>query len=295
MVRRRIWFVAAACLPAILAAGCDGNKPYMTEERLDKGLVVILPGIEGVSGLNHDIRRGLVNAGVDRAMPIWTWGRPIPILGMFLNQIDFLGNRIAAAGLANRIRKYMKKYPDRPVHVIGHSGGGGVAVFVAEGLDEEHKLSGVILLSASISSAYNLTKALRHIQRPYGGIVNYYSGSDTGLLGVGTVILGNVDGTHGPGAGLLGFDRPREKASEEKKEAYMFVYQMDVGSYMFSKEIGSHAGTAQIQFVTNFVAPWIQSDWPPEDWDIYTAKDGRTPNTYTLLPDNEPDKKVRVR
>ena len=294
MYRRRICLVAAACLPAILAVGCGGNKPYMTEERLDKGLVVILPGIEGVSGLNQDIRKGLLNASVDRAIAIWTWGRPVPILGIFLNQIDFLGNRIAAAGLANRIKKYRKKYPDRPVHVIGHSGGGGVAVFVAEGLDEDHKINGVILLSASISSAYDLTKALRHINRPYGGIVNYFSKSDSGLLGVGTVLLGTVDGTHGPAAGLIGFDRPRKNASEEKKEAYMFLYQMDVGTYMFAKEIGSHAGTAQIQFVTSFVAPWVQKEWPPEDWDIFTARDASLPNTYTLLPDKEPDKKVRV-
>jgi len=293
-MRRQIGWVAAACVWAVWAGGCNGNKSYMTEERLDKGLVVILPGIEGVSGLNQDIRAGLVNAGVDRAIAIWSWGRPIPIIGLLLNQVDFLGNRLAAAGIADRIRKYMRKYPHRPVHVIGHSGGGGVAVFVAEGLDEEHKVNGVILLSASISSAYNLTKALRHCRRPHGGIVNYFSKNDSGLLGLGTIVLGTVDGTHGLAAGLVGFDRPRENAEEEKKEAYMYLYQMDVGSYMFSKDLGSHAGTVQIQFVMNFVAPWVLSDWPPEDWDMYTGKDGELPRTYTLRDDAQPPKRVRV-
>lgn len=273
MRRRIMLWVALAGTCAAFAPGCNGNKPYMTEERLDRGLVVILPGIEGVSELNQDIRRGLINAGVDRAIPIWSWGRPVPVLGLFINQVDFLGNRLAGAAIAGRIKKYMKKYPNRPVHVIGHSGGGGVAVFVAEALDEDHKIDGLILLSASVSSAYDLTKALKHCR---GGIVNFYSRDDSALLGLGTILLGTVDGTHGLAAGLVGFDRPNEKADEDKFLAYTRLYQKDIGTYMFCKDIGSHAGTAQVQFVTHFVSPWVLGDfWPIEDVDMYTLHNGR--------------------
>ncbi|MCK4602784.1 MAG: hypothetical protein KAU28_09980, partial [Phycisphaerae bacterium] len=87
--------MAVLIAASLSAAGCNGNVKFMTEDRLEGGLVIILPGIEGESELNRNIRRGLVSAGVYRAMPIHSWGRPVPLAGMLLNQIDFIGNRIA--------------------------------------------------------------------------------------------------------------------------------------------------------------------------------------------------------
>ena len=101
------------------------------------------------------------------------------------------------------IGDYQDNHPGRPVYVVGHSGGGGVAVFTAESLPDGRKIDGLVLLSASISKGYDLHKALANCRR---GIINYYSSRDVGLLGVGTTLMGNVDGGHGPSAGLKGFD-----------------------------------------------------------------------------------------
>ena len=251
----KIVFVTAM-MPVILTVGCtNGNAEFMSEQRSQNGLVVILPGIEGESGLNHGIRNGLVQASVDRAIPIWPWGRPVPLLGLLINQVDFLGNRLAGAGIAKRIAKYQDKYPGKPVHVIGHSGGGGVAVFVAEYMPKDHKLDGLILLSASISSAYDLTKALNNCRE---GIVNYYSREDVGLLAVGTTVLGTVDGTHGPSAGLLGFDKPRRKDKAEKKDAYRKLTQIRLDVYGAAHEICASAG-----FISTRVAKHVMpGGWP---------------------------------
>ena len=249
---------AAAMLPAILTVGCtNGNKQFMTEQRLRNGLVVILPGIEGESGLNRDIRRGLVKAGDVRAIPIWPWGRPVPLLGLLINQIDFLGNRLAGASIAKRIADYQDKHPGRPVYVIGHSGGGGVAVFVAESMPKDHKLDGLVLLSASISSAYDLTKALGNCR---GGIVNYYSREDVGLLAVGTTVLGTVDGTHGPSAGLLGFDAPSNQDKKNKKDAYQKLTQISLAGLVYGT---AHELCTSIGFVREHVSKWISPGrWP---------------------------------
>ena len=246
-------------LVLMVVAGCGGNAEFLTEERLNEGMVVILPGVEGASGLNKDIRHGLVTAGIAYAMPIRDWRRPIPLLGVVINQVDFLGNPLAAQSIANAIMDYQDEYPDRPVYILGHSGGGGVAIFVAEGLDEDRRIEGVIVLSGSISSAYNLEKALSRTQR---GIVNFYNRNDSALLAVATMVLGNVDGIHGPSAGLIGFDEPKDKDADEKKAEYTKLYQVEMTNDMVLGG-GSHTAVTDPGFVSLHVAPWIYSpSWP---------------------------------
>ncbi len=258
--------VVAAILGAVLSVmGCTGNAEYLTEDRLNNGLVIILPGIEGHSRLNENIRGGLVAGGVYRAMPIHPWGRPVPLVGPLITQVDFLGNRLAGIGIAKIVTDYQDKYPDRPVYIVGHSGGGGVAVFAAEAMPEGRQIDGLVLLSASISSAYDLKKALSHCRN---GIVNFYNKGDAGLLGVGTIVVGTVDGTHGPSAGLIGFD-------SFDKPGYEGLYQVK----MVGVSEDSHTTSTQAGFVASFVTPWVLSDsWPAGLNDAYVDETGPLPN-----------------
>lgn len=251
MRRHAIWMILAGLLTAIGCESTDTNTHYLTEVRKENGLVVILPGIEGESEFNHNIRRGLASAGCFRAMPIYNWGAPIPGLGLVINQTNVIGNRIAGANVAKMIEKYMANYPGRSIYIIGHSGGGGIAVFAAEELSTGTQIDGLILLSASISADYKLEKALRHCK---SGIVNFYNRKDTGLLGVGTAIMGNVDGGRGGSAGLNGF-----KSSHPK------LFQREVTRSMtFSSGGGAHDAATRPAFVARYVAPWVLSSyWPP--------------------------------
>ena len=275
--------LAAPVLAAILlaAGGCNSNKDYLTPDRLENGLVIILPGIEGESELNRNVRRGLGAGGVYRALPIRPWGRPVPFAGPLINQVDFLGNRLAGIGVANMITNYQDSHPGKPVHVVGHSGGGGVAVFAAEGLPEGRKIDGLILLSASISSAYDLTKAASRCTK---GIVNFYNPDDAGLLGIGTIVMGTIDGTHGPSSGLIGFDRAGKKGHEN-------VYQVRISG---DGSDDPHTATTHIGFVSVHVAPWVLAgEWPaspgiahvPDPRPAPAAPDPNTPEV-----DEQPDK-----
>ena len=239
--------------------GCfSGNAAYMTPEHLDRGLVVILPGIEGVSTTNLRIRRAIDDGGVDRSLQIWSWGWPVPLVGMVMNQIDFLGNYLNAHAVATRIMTYQDEYPGRPVHIVGQSGGGGIAIMAAQALPEDRQIDGVILLSASMSSAYDVAKALKRCR---SGIVNYYNPNDAMLL-VATTVLGNVDGIHGPSAGLIGFDEPGESASDERKEAYHKLYQIRLTSLMVAGRNGSHFSTSRYDFISQYVTPLLlDSNW----------------------------------
>lgn len=229
-------------LSGILAAGgCDGmsNVKFTTEDHKARGMIVILPGIEGPGPANANIRRGLIAAGLDMAMPIHAWGVPVPGAGMLINQVNFLGNRMAGASLARFIADYQDRYPGRPVYIIGHSGGGGIAVFAAEAMPDGKKVDRLILLSASISSGYNLAKALANCR---GGIVNFYNPDDAAMLGIGTTIMGNVDGGHGPAAGMNGFD----------KSFPGLVQQRIIGAG------DPHFAATSVGFVSSSVAPWVR-------------------------------------
>jgi len=264
---------ALALLAAVLMAGCEGNAEFTTEARLDRGMVMILPGIEGPSGLNRDIRHGLVAASNPYAMPIRSWGNPVPVIGMAMKQMDILGAHIAADDIRNQIVRYQAEHPGAPVYLVGHSGGGGIAVLVAEKMPEDRKLQGLVLLSASVSSAHDLTKALGKVDY---GIINFYNRQDVALLGVGTTLFSNIDGLHGPSAGLIGFDWPADHHSIERKQAYAKLYQIELTEDMVLRG-DSHTAVTQPGFVASYVAPW--ADGRP--WPATQAQ------RYVYLPDAE--------
>ena len=108
----------------------------MEPEHLDRGLVLILPGIEGRSFLNLSIMSGLLDAGLPYAMEIvdWTTGR---ILLLIYHLRAWRRNQLVARQIAARVVEYRRQYPGRPVWLVGHSGGGAMALLAAEFLPAE--------------------------------------------------------------------------------------------------------------------------------------------------------------
>jgi len=256
-------FVAAGLLLFVLpfvAGGCgkyDLNARYADSARAGQGLVIILPGIEGESKANRDIRQGLYKAGIPYALVIYRWGSAIPGPGgMLLNQTSVGRNRKMADELAEQIVQYQQKHPGKPVFLIGHSAGGGIAVFTLEALGrtpDSLPVEGAFLLSASISSDYDLTDALRMTRR---GVVNV-SNKDDRLLNAGTATFGNVDGEHGDSAGRMGFSR-----------SYPKVFERPLTNEQTRRELGisalPHFVATQEQLIEKYAPPWLLSEsWPP--------------------------------
>ncbi len=239
--------LAAGCLPRV-----DLNTRYTATYRAEKGLVAILPGIEGESLANRNIRKGLDDAGIPYALAIYRWGFPIPGIGMLVNQTDTGGNRRAATKLAERIARYQRNYPGRPIFIVGHSGGGGIAVFALEALGRipgAKPIEGAFLLSASISADYPLASALRMTRR---GLVNVSNPEDR-LLGAGTAVIGNVDGGHGDSAGRTGFLRRYPKVFERRiTAASLGVMELP------------HFAATNARAISQRGPAWLRSQtWPP--------------------------------
>ncbi|MFA6134052.1 MAG: alpha/beta hydrolase [Phycisphaerae bacterium] len=258
----RVVIIAMLLSVSLLLAmgGCgkyDLNSRYVSQERADRGMVVILPGIEGESKANRDIREGLYRAGIPYGLVIYRWGAPIPGPGgMLVNQTDVSRDRRMAEELAEQITQYQQKHPGKPVFLIGHSAGGGITVFTMEALGKvagARPVEGSFLLSASISSDYDLAPALAMSRR---GLVNV-SNRDDQLLNSGTATFGNVDGKKGDSAGRTGFYRK-----------YPNVFERPITNEQVRREFGiigpAHFMATHEQLIEKYAPAWILSEsWPP--------------------------------
>jgi len=240
--------LAAACA-AMLIAGCKSGN-YATEERADKGLVVILPGIEGPSIYNESIRKGLYEGGVPFELEIYDWHPHEAGLWYLFNEP---AARRRAAEAAAHVADYMQAHPGEPVFIVGHSAGAGIAVFAAEVLGPSRRIDGIVLMGASLSPTYDLTKALE--------VSNYRmvscSGSTDLFIWWMSVAAHNIDGTKGRAAGQEGFRLPKD-ATPERREAFLHLEQIRWSPTMITKgNLGGHTGWASSHWVAANIAPII--------------------------------------
>lgn len=246
-------FVVAglSALVALASTGCSLND-LRTPERRDRGLVIVLPGIEGPSYWNYNLARGLADGGVEDSIEIFDWGTRIPG-GMLINIADYERNRTMAGALRDYIVEYLNGHPGRDVHIIGHSGGGGIAILATEMLPAEKPITSVILLAAALSPDYDLGPALRNTRR---GIFNYYSPLDAGFLGVGTSVAGTIDRKHTPAAGATGFTRLAGDSGEA--DLYRKLQQVKWDPKMRGYgHMGDHMGWTNPSFVKRYLAPLV--------------------------------------
>lgn len=273
--RRGLHAAAAALVLTVLAAlgGCEKPQPFVTSERLDRGLVIVLTGIEGRSRFNEEICRGLDAGGVDWAIELHDWTSS---LGPLYNLRAETQNRQKALEIGWRVARYHWDYPERPVVLVGQSGGAAIAIWTAEALMRGHQVDGLILLAASISPGYPLESALANTTR---GIVNFYSSRDVVFLGMGTTFTGTMDGRHTSSAGQSGFRLPPQniRASIGYDRLYEVPWRAEMQE---AGNIGTHVTSGGMEFVAKYVAPLVVA----REWSEQAVHDITHPATPTLDP-----------
>jgi pimeloyl-ACP methyl ester carboxylesterase len=224
-------------------------------ERLDRGLVLILPGIEGESFMNHSIARGLADGGVPAAIEIYDWTTGVILL--FLYHLRSSRRHAAQARqIAERIVAYQRDYPGRPVQIIGHSGGAAMGVLAVESLPAGVSVDSIILLQGALSPKYNLKRALARSER---GVVSFQSFLDFIFLGVGTSIAGTFDGRLTPSAGMVGFRLPGGSSVDEQELYSSKLRQVPFRVAMIRDfNFGGHMGATNRVFVAREVVPFLE-------------------------------------
>lgn len=241
------WAMVSGLIAKSLGQRLSGSQ------RLESGLVLILPGIGGEDFLNHNIAHGLNDAQVLDAIEIFDWTR-----GRFLMLYNLMGhgrNVRQAALLAERIRHYQRHHPNRPIHLIAHSGGTGIAVMALEQLGAGEKITAALLLASALSPEYNLARALRHTEY---GIYNFHSPYDVFHLGIGTTTFGTIDRKRCRAAGKVGFRQP-----EGLRDADAALYAAKLRQVVWRKQwlrswhAGGHTGWADRRFCRDWLSPII--------------------------------------
>lgn len=233
------------------AAGCGAGGIVMNRQHLDNGLVIVLPGIEGRSLSNASICLALCGEQIPLAVEVYDWTAP---LGPLFNQCAYGRNREAAAALADHIEDYRREHPTGRVFLIGHSGGTAIAAWAAEALGGRGKVAGIIMLASSLSPGYDLNAALAYAEM---GIVSFYSGHDSALLGAGTSLFGTMDRVNGESAGKVGFNGFSSSYSAAGPELFEVPWSQEM---VRTGYIGCHFSVCAGNFIATYVAPLVTAN-----------------------------------
>jgi len=220
-------------------------KAWLEPERLDHGYVIVLPGIEGRSFLNRGIAAGLNDARVPYGIEIYDWTDG-PLWALYNLRSRTLHARQVAV-LREKIVAYRRDFPGRPLSLVGHSGGGALALLAAAGLPDGVSVTSIIMIVPAISPAYSLEAAASHVQHR---IWNYRSYGDCVYLGALTTLFGTVDGKHVPAAGAVGFKKPFNAKLTE------IPFQLPM---LRDWNAGGHLTCTNRTFVRKWIAPLVMA------------------------------------
>ena len=251
--------VGGVILAAALMAGAAGcaQVNYTDDGRYTEGLVVCLSGAGGMMGETDRVREGLNAGGVRRAIEVFEWSAG----GVLADQTDVEANRQKAHRLARRIEGYIWSHPGRDVHLIGVSAGTGLVVWALEDLAEGCEATGAVLISSSLDTKYDLTRALGKVS---DRLYSFNSVADT-VLSLGVTLTGTVDRGGGLAGGLVGFSPP-DGASEETQALYkekLVEISWWPGDVVLG-HLGNHLGATNPAYVKAKIAPIVLGEQPAE-------------------------------
>ncbi len=148
------------------------------------------------------------------------------------------------------------------MHLVGYSGGGGVAVLTLEALPSDRRVTDAILLAPTLASDYDLRPAISHTT---GGIRNFYSPLDVPILMVLCTVFGTTEGQHTVAAGAIGFQPPEKSGQEGRRDYQLQVSQQSYNlAMLMDGHGGSHFGWTNRTFVARHVAPLLAPSAMPD-------------------------------
>lgn len=236
-----------------LQSGCGRAVQFIANSGdRSEGITYYLGGAGPIGNVGSlDIPHGLQDAGYSAAVEVFTW-QGLTHAG---DQINLSRNREKGAELASEIRIYRRAYPNNKINIIALSAGTGVATWALEYLPEGVQVDQVVFLGCSLSSRYDLTRALRRVQ---GRLYVVYSPTDP-ILSKVVWYTGTVDRASAEDgiAGLRGFRLPPVMGPDTERQyskVYNIPWRIDFSDAGYD---GGHIDCTSREFVRRYVGPTI--------------------------------------
>ncbi len=227
------------------------GEPPETPSGEGAGLVLMADGVGGLDLCGTALRYVAAAEGLPHEVRILNWGHGF---GRWHADLTNVPNHEAkSAVIAAELAVLREQRAGAPSFLVGKSGGTGLVVRALEALPAR-SVEAVVLISPALSPEYDLSAALRAVQRE---MVVFWSPLDLVVLGLGTRIFGTVDRVNSVSAGLVGFRPPGGSGAAAPPE-YARLRQVRWQPEMASTGyFGGHVGPDSPAFLRKYVLPLL--------------------------------------
>lgn len=243
-------------------AGCGKAVHFVanvaTSGDPSEGMTYYLGGAGPIGNVgSFDVPHGLQEGGYTGAVEVITW-QGLTHAG---DQMNLARNREKGTEFAASIRTYRRAHPNTRINIIALSAGTGVATWALEYLPEGVMVDQVVFLGCSLSSRYDMTRALRRIQ---GQLYVLYAPGDPILAKV-VWYTGTVDRAPAEEgvAGLRGFRLPAVRGPDTERQYSKVLnvpWRIDFSDVGYN---GGHIDCTSRLFVRTYIAPVIMGNDEP--------------------------------
>jgi hypothetical protein len=236
--------IGLAILLCIGVAGC-ANDNFATAAAATQptaaptALHIHLPGIGGYRNVDRGMLRGLREGGYAERIVVHDWtGSDAGLAALVATQ----RHKQEATRVAQIIADELAVNPATRITVSAHSAGSGIIAWALEQLPPDAQIDTLLLVAP----------ALAHVR---GKVYVLYSPYDNAVLGMGTKMLGTVDGVKAEASGKVGFTPP---ATADKSLYEAKLVQLPYRSeWIKLGNIGDHIGGLARPFSRGVLAPLL--------------------------------------
>jgi len=169
--------------------------------RRQRGLAIVVGGVEGPSIYNYWLGTGLLRGRYRGAVIRFHWNAGIFGIRSAVNLMSRRHHERQSDLLAQAIIDHLRTHHS-PVCLLAQSGGCFIVLRALEKLPEDIRVQTAVLLAPSTSPGYDLAPATR---RCTSKLVSFGSLGDAIFLGLATLLLGTSDRVFSPSAGFVGW------------------------------------------------------------------------------------------
>ncbi|MBN1513852.1 MAG: hypothetical protein JXB13_17685 [Phycisphaerae bacterium] len=251
-----IRIILGLSLATLTAAGGCRTTRAGHETRMGEGCLFYCDGAGGDSALHNwsdGVRKGMKQAGYPGTGKVFRWQTGPGAAADQATSVDY--KRRKAGELATKIQQRARAHPGAPITLMGLSAGTAICVYALEALPEEVSVRDVFLFAGSLSSTYDLTAALKRVERHM-----FVFSSDNDAVLRFLVPLGGTADREPPATGTIRADGVRQPPSAGAETRRQYAKIIDVPWEAAFTQYGYHGGhtdALNARFVQAVVAPLV--------------------------------------